>query len=231
MSISLISLNLIAVFLLISAFLVFFSWKKEKSIFLKDFSAFLFGIAGASTCWAIASWLVPISPKIAGYFHPLAGLIGGIGFIYFCHLVLVLTFPKRTKKVLIPLIFLFLVTAPILWFYPPIPYLSQKGIIVWNIDPLPGFTLVATGVLFTFLTLILFFWLGIKSNDKFVKIRSFLIVAGIAFYMGGGLAHNLITSVKQSLFSDALTLFGVIILLFAVYLKKFLKVEKIKNRI
>ena len=223
MSLSVISLNLTAIFLLISAFLVFFSWKKEKSIFLRDFLVFLFGIAGASACWAIASWLVPVNPKIAGYFHPLAAVIGGIGFIYFCHLVLVLSFPERVKQILTPLILLFLATIPIILFYPPIPYLSEQGIIIWNINFLPGLTLAITGIIFTFLPLILFFRLGIKSDEKFVKIRSFLITIGIAFYMGGGLAHNLVTSVKQYLFSDALTFLGVIILLSAIYLKSFLK--------
>ncbi len=223
MPISAISLNLIALFLLASAFLVFFSWRKEKTIFLRDFSIFLFGIAGSSTCWAIACWLIPINSTIAGYLHPLAGLTGGIGFIYFCHLVLTLTFPEKLKRILIPLVFLFLVINPILWFNPPKPYLSEEGIIIWNIEFLPGFTLAVTGLLFASLPLILFFWLGIKSTEKFVKIRSFLIVAGIAFYMGGGLAHNLVTSVKQYLFSDILTLFGVIILMSAVYFKKFLK--------
>ena len=208
MSINTISLNLIAIFLLISAFLVFFSWRKGRSIFLRDFSIFLFGIAGSSTCWAIASWLIPVNPKIAGYLHPLAGLIGGIGFLYFCHLVLTLTFPKEVKNILIPLIFLFIVTNPILWFNPPVPYLSEEGIVIWNISFLPGFALAAIGALFTGLPLILFFWLGLKSHDKFVKIRSFLIVTGITFYMGGGLAHNLVITSKEYLVSDALTFLG-----------------------
>ena len=124
MSISIISLNLIAIFLLVSAFGVFFSWKKERTIFLRDFSVFLFGIAISSACWAIASWLIPINPKIAGYFHPLAVVCGGIGFIYFCHLVLTLTFPKIVKSIVILLATIFIITSLILWLNPPVPYLS-----------------------------------------------------------------------------------------------------------
>ena len=223
MSMSVISLNLIAIFLLIPAFFVFFSYRKERTIFLRDFSVFLFSITGASTCYAIDSWLVLMNSKLAGWFYPLAATIGGIGFLYFCHLVLTLTFPERVKRIITLLIFLYLILTPILWLNPPKPYLNEEGIIIWNICLLSGFTLATTGVLFTILPLVLFFWLGLRSHDKFVKIRSFLIVAGITFYMGGGLAHNLVTSGREYLFSDALTFFGVIILLFAVYLKKFLK--------
>lgn len=225
MSISIVSLTLIPIFLLISAFLVFFSWKKKKSIFLRDFVVFLFSIAGSSACWAIAIWLIPISPKIASYLHPLAGSLGGIGFLYFSHLVLTLTFPARVWRVLTPLLFLYLLTIPILWIYPPHPYFNEEGIIIWNIDFLPGFTLTIIGIFFGSLVLGLFIWLGIKSNDKFTKIRSFLIALGIAVYLGGGLAHNLITKPGQYMLADILTLIGVIILLFAIYLKKFLKEE------
>jgi hypothetical protein len=223
MSISAVSLNLIAILLLISAILVFFSWRKNKTIFLRDFTVFLFSIASSSTCWAIAVWLIPINSTIAGYLHPLAGTFGAIGFLYFSHLVLTLTFPSETRKVLTLLIFLFLTTTPILWLYPPHPYISEEGITVWNIDFLPGFTLAINGIFIGGLVLGLFSWLGIRSVDKFTKIRSFLIASGLTVYLAGGLAHNLITKPKQYIFADLLTLLGVIILLLTIYLKKFVK--------
>jgi len=223
MPFGIISFNLIAIFLLFSAFLVFFSWRKEKGLFLRDFTLFLFGIAGASTCWAIASWFTLINPRMAGYFHPLATLIGGIGFLYFCHLALTFVVPERVKNTLTPLIFLFLIIQPILWLNPPTPSISEEGIILWNIAFLPGFALALSGILLAGLPLAIFLYLGIKSTERFVRWRSFLIVFGITIYMGGGLAHNLVASVKQYLISDLFTLLGVIILLFAVYLKRFLK--------
>ena len=223
MSISVISLNLTAILLLGSSFLVFFSWRQKKTIFLRDFTVFLFSIACSSLCWAIAIWSIPISSKMAGYLHPLAGTFGAIGFLYFSHLVLALTFPTKTRRILTLLIFLALLTMPVLWIYPPRPYFSPEGIVVWNIDFLPGFTLIINGIFVGGLVLGLFGWLGIKSTDKFTKIRSFLIASGITIYLIGGLSHNLITKPKQYISADLLTLFGVIILLFAIYLKKFIK--------
>jgi len=223
MPIGIVSLNLIALFLIFSAILVFFSWRKGRSKFLRDFTGFLFGIAGASTCWAIGAWLISIDPKIAGYFHPLAGLSGGIGFLYFCHLALTFITPERKWRILGPLVFLFLITNPILWLKPPIPSFSPEGVVLWNIDFLPGFTLFITGILFTGLPVIAFVYLGAKSTERFIKLRSFLISLGIILYMGGGLAHNIVTIPKQYLFSDIFTFLGVALLLGAVYLKKILK--------
>jgi len=63
----------------------------------------------------------------------------------------------------------------------------------------------------------------ISVTERFIKLRSFLISLGIILYMGGGLAHNIVTIPKQYLFSDIFTFLGVALLLGAVYLKKILK--------
>jgi len=160
MSIGVISLNLTAILLLISAIPVFFSYRKERTIFLRDFSVFLFSIAGASICYAIDSWLVLMNSKLAGWFYPLAATIGGIGFLYFCHLVLTLTFPERVKRIITLLIFLYLILTPILWLNPPKPYLNEEGIIFWNIDLLSGFILAATGAFLLFYLQFCFFGLA-----------------------------------------------------------------------
>jgi len=73
------------------------------------------------------------------------------------------------------------------------------------------------------LPIFIFFYLGVKSSDRFTKLRSFLIVLGITLYMAGGLAHNIVTTPSKYLLSDVVTIFGAVFLLLSVYLKRFLK--------
>jgi len=226
MPIGVVTLSLIAIFLLFSAFLVCTSFKREKSIFLKDFTVFLFGIAGASTCWAIgvvSVWLNLLSPRIIGYLHPLAIFSGIIGLLYFCHLALTFINPKIVWKVLIVFIFLSLICNFIIWSNSPIPSLTKEGVVLWNIPSVPGLLTVIMGLPFVGLPIFIFFYLGFKSSNKFTKLRSFFIVFGISLYMAGGLAHNIVTTSSKYLFSDVITLIGAVFLLLSVYLKRFLK--------
>jgi hypothetical protein len=226
MPIGVITLSLIAIFLLFSAVLVYMSSKREKSVFLKDFTAFLFGIAGASTCWAvgvIAVWLNLLNPIIIGYLHPLAIFSGMIGLLYLCHLTLTFINPKIVRRVLIIFIFLSLVCSFIVWSNTPVPSLTKEGIILWNIPRVVGLLTVIMGLPFVGLPIIIFFYLGVKSSEKFTKLRSFFIVLGIALYMTGGLAHNIVTTPSKYLLSDVVTIFGAAFLLLSVYLKRFLK--------
>jgi hypothetical protein len=197
MPIGVITLSLIAIFLLFSAVLVYISSKREKSVFLKDFTAFLFGIAGASTCWAvgvIAVWLNLLDPRIIGYLHPLAMFSGMVGLLYFCHLALTFINPKIVWKVLVFFIFLSLICSFIIWSNPPVPFLDKEGVVLWNIPHIPGILAVLVGLPFVGLPIIVFFYLGIKSRERFTRLRSFLIVLGISLYMIGGLAHNVVTT-------------------------------------
>ncbi len=229
MPIGVITLSLIAVFLLFSAVLVYMSSKKERSVFLRDFTVFLFGIAGASTCWAvgvIAVWLKLLEPRIIGYLHPLAMLSGMIGLLYFCHLALTFINPKIVWKVLTVFIFLSLVCSFIIWSNSPIPSLDENGVVLWNIPHIPGILAVLVGLPFVGLPILVFLYLGIKSRERFTKLRSFLIVSGISLYMTGGLAHNIVTTPSKYLISDFITMLGAVLLLSSVYLKQFLKERK-----
>jgi len=233
MPIGVVTLSLIAIFLLFSAVLVCMSSKREKSVFLRDFTAFLFGIAGASTCWAvgvIAVWLNLLTPEIIGYLHPLAIFSGIIGLLYFCHLALTFIDPKIVWGILIIFIFLSLVCSFIVWSNPPIPSMSKEGVILWNIPRIPGLLTVVMGLPFVGLPIIIFFYLGLKSSEKFTKLRSFFIVLGIALYMAGGLAHNIVTTPSKYLLSDMVTIFGAVFLLLAIYLKKFFKDKNFDER-
>lgn len=229
MPIGVITLSLIAVFLLFSAVLVYISSRKEKSVFLRDFTVFLFGIAGASTCWAIgviAVWLNLLDPKLIGYLHPLAMSSGMIGLLYFCHLSLTFINPKIVWKVLAFFVFLSMVCGFIIWSNTPIPSLSKEGVVLWNIPHTPGLLAIFAGMPFVGLPIFIFFYFGFKSRDRFTRLRSFLIASGISLYMIGGLAHNVVATPFKYLLSDMVTMMGAVLLLMSVYLKRFLREKK-----
>jgi len=205
------------------------SSRKEKSVFLNDFTVFLFGIAGASTCWAVGVilvWLNLLDPELIGYLHPLAMFSGMIGLLYFCHLALTFINPKIVWKVLAFFIFLSLVYSFIVWSNPPIPSLDKEGVVLWNIPHIPGILAVIVGLPFVGLPILVFFYLGIKSRDRFTRLRSLIIVSGISLYMIGGLAHNVATTSSKYLLSDVVTMSGAVFLLMSVYLKRFLREKK-----
>jgi len=52
-----------------------------------------------------------------------------------------------------------------------------------------------------------------------LKIRAILIDLALVFYMGGGLAHNIVKTETQTILADVTTAFGAAILLVAVYLQ------------
>ncbi len=202
------------------------SSRKEKSVFLYDFTVFLFGIAGASTCWAVGVilvWLNLLDSKLIGYLHPLAISCGMVGILYFCHLSLTLINPKIVWKVLAVFIFLSVVCSFIIWSSAPVPSLSKEGVVLWNIPHIPGLLVVFVGMPFVGLPIFIFFYLGLKSRDRFTRLRSFLIVLGISLYMIGGLAHNVVTAPSKYLLSDMVTMLGAILLLTSVYLRRFLR--------
>lgn len=226
MPIGVITLSLIAVFLLFSATSVFISWKKEKSIFLRDFTFFLFGIFGASFCWAIgvvAAWLNLLSLDKIGFLHPLAILSGTIGLLYLSHLALTFVIPRAAKKILMAFIVLSFACSFVVWSNPPVPAISENGIVLWNIPFTPGVLTILLGLPYIILPVFSFFYLGIKGSEKIIRFRSLFIAIGISLYMIGGLAHNVVRTPSYYLFSDVITMIGAIFLLLSTYLKKFLR--------
>ncbi|PIZ43719.1 hypothetical protein CO181_04340 [candidate division WWE3 bacterium CG_4_9_14_3_um_filter_43_9] len=213
------SLGLTAIFLIGSGIWVLSSYFKQRNYILGYFSYFLLGIGGASAIWALGSFLVDKNPGITALSYPIGLLLGGIGITYFTRVGLNLIIPKYEK----PIFWMFMagntISTLTMFFEVIVPERTAEGVVIWNISPTRGLWIVVIGVVITLFNLILFSLEAARVKNKILKIRAILIDLALVFYMGGGLAHNIVKTETQTILADVTTAFGAAILLVAVYLQ------------
>ncbi|KKP70070.1 hypothetical protein A2X44_02545 [candidate division CPR3 bacterium GWF2_35_18] len=223
MPLSTITFIITTLFLLVSALMVFNSYRENKSVILKYFSGFLFGIAFASGSWGTGSLLASSDPQIASFTYPFGVLCGGIGLTFFTRVGFNFTLPKFEKIIFWLLICGNIGFATFLLFKLPDVKISDSGVTLWLINSFQAFCVITIGIGMTILNLGLFIYQSLKVTKKILKIRSILISIAFLFYMTGGLAHNIATTQISLILIDTVTTLGAGLLVFAIYLPRFTK--------
>lgn len=107
----------------------------------------------------------------------------------------------------------------IVYFSYPV-YDKVAGLTIWNIHPVVGAvsTLITIGVLAP--SAILFFWLGIRSLDKIVKVRSLIISIGLTSLIITAYTYYNAKHQPEAIISDILSLLSFLIIFIGVIYKR-----------
>lgn len=99
-------------------------------------------------------------------------------------------------------------------------YNQSTGLTDWNIHPIVGVfsVIILVGVLVP--SSVFFFWQGLKSKDKVVKIRSLALAIGLSSLVITAYVYYSATTITVSLISDLLSLLSFLIVFFGVIYKR-----------
>lgn len=99
-------------------------------------------------------------------------------------------------------------------------YDRSTGITNWNIDPSVGIVFTILFALVLVPCAIFYYYQGLKSQDKIVKVRSLLIATGLILLMVAAYTYYSAETQLKSLVSDLFSFTALLTIFFGVYYKR-----------
>jgi len=153
-----------------------------------------------------------------------------IGLSYFIRFPLAIQLPRLEKTIF---------TASVLYSITGIGYflltaarpavdskLLTNNVFIYIVPATHTAIIVIFTTLLMLTSLIIFIYHAFKNKDRFVRWRSALIALAILIFLTGGPVHNLVRTPGLTILADALIAVSMIIMVVAVYIKKFFKTSQ-----
>jgi hypothetical protein len=223
MWLTVISDSIVAIVMLVSAAIIYPSYKKTQDRLIGYFCIFFAGFGVMHIFITLGAVFSGSNSVLAGTLFLVAHYVEFLTLAIFLILPIRIVLPRFEKMIFYALIVFALVASVVISMNPPLPSATPQGLTNWNI-PLGSLKAVVsfTGVTVV-LAVILFIVSAVKAPETIFKIRFILFIVGILIFLIAGPSHNFAKTTAQYLLADALTPVGGLIMLLGVLLPRMYK--------
>jgi hypothetical protein len=226
-TVTFISTSLTSLFFLLAGISVYVSWRKQRNTLLKFFAIFLILFGVQQLFFALGTGPAALNPEVSNWLWAIAHIFMFIAISYFLRFALHLRLPSLEKPIFFLTILYSIIGIVVLFYNAPNlePFLLENGVYNWQVPALAGAVIgIFTTVCLVF-SLVVFVIDGSKVGDRVLKLRSFLIAAGILVFLVGGPMHNFVRTPLLNFLADAFIIIGAISMVIGVYSRKIFKTK------
>lgn len=181
---------------------------------------------------SLGSGLFSKDPTTSNWLWWISHIFMFIAISYFIRFPIKLRFPQKEKLIFKLAISYSIIGIAILFYNISIvePFLLDNGVYNWKVPPIAG----ATIGIFTTICLLASFGIfiaeGRRVGKKILKLRAWLIAAGILIFLIGGPMHNFVKTPTLNFLADFSLVFGVFLMVLGIYTSKFIELNKAHKR-
>ena len=220
LSISTISMGIVALAGLIGGILLLQSYHQNRNDILRYLIVFFFGMGVMGTFFTAGTLAASVGSVWATYFF-VAGhytLFSTLAIVI--QLPMNLIAPKATKSVFYAMAAFAVVCAVVVTLNPPLNISFHNNLVFWNVPVFTSNFIALIDVIFSLVFIITFIYFGFKTKEGAYKARSFLFALGILIFLIGGPYHNVARTAAQFFIADVSTAVGLAIVFFGVYVPR-----------
>ena len=219
-TITFISTSITSLLFLVAGISVFLSWRRQKKNLLKIFTIFLICFGVQQFFFALGVGPFALNFLVSNWLWAIAHVFMFVAITYFIRFPISLRFSTATEKIIFRIAMAYSILGSLILFSQISkvkPLLLENGVYNWQVTPPAG------AVIGIFTTACLLFSFGIfiaegrKVEERVLKIRSFLLAAGILIFLTGGPLHNFIRTPLLTFLADASLILGSLLMMIGVY--------------